>query len=44
VYYLTAGFGLTAELNGGVYFGDSAFTTPYVALGLGVHIDYELLP
>jgi hypothetical protein len=43
-YYLTAGLALTAELSGGFYFGDSFYTFPYVGLGLGVLVDFEILP
>lgn len=43
-FFLTGGFALTAELNGGAYFGDSSVTTPLLGVGLGALIDYELLP
>jgi hypothetical protein len=42
-FYLTSGFALTAELNGGVYFGELA-SVPYLSLGAGVLFDYEILP
>jgi hypothetical protein len=44
VYYLTSGIGLSLEINGGLYFGDSFYLFPYVGGALGVVIDYELLP
>jgi hypothetical protein len=43
-YFLTSGLALTAELNGGVFFGDSGVTTPLLGVGLGVLVDHELLP
>lgn len=43
-FYLTAGLALTAEINGGAYFGDSGVTTPLLGFALGASFDYELLP
>lgn len=43
-YYLTGGFALTAEVNAGLYFGDSSVSLPVVGVGLGALFDYELLP
>jgi hypothetical protein len=44
VYYITSGIGLTAEINGGIYFGDSFFTLGYIGAAGGLVVDYELLP
>lgn len=43
-FYLTSGIALTAELNAGMYFGDSFFSYPVIGVGLGALIDYELIP
>ncbi|MBL8681201.1 MAG: hypothetical protein JNK05_18635 [Myxococcales bacterium] len=43
-FFLTGGVALTAELNTGVYFGDSGTSAPLIGLGLGALFDYELLP
>lgn len=42
--YLTSGIALTGELTGDIYFGDSMRVYPVVGLGLGLMVDYELLP
>ena len=44
VYYVTSGIGVSLEINGGAYFGDSFFTMAYLGGALGVVVDYELLP
>lgn len=43
-WYFLSGIAATVELNGGVYFGDSFYTTAYVGAALGLMVDYELLP
>jgi hypothetical protein len=43
-YFVTSGLAVTAELNGGAFFGDSGVTTPLIGVGLGVLVDHELLP
>ncbi len=42
--YFLSGVAATLEINGGVYFGDSFYTFPYVGAALGLMVDYELLP
>lgn len=44
IYYITSGIGVTAEINGGLYLGNSFYTFPYVGGAVGLVIDYELLP
>jgi hypothetical protein len=43
-WYFLSGLALTLEINGGVYFGDSFYTFPYLGAALGLMVDYELLP
>ena len=43
-FYATSGIAITAEVNGGVYFGDSFVSAPLIGLTLGAMVDYELLP
>lgn len=43
-FFVTGGFAVTAEVNGGVYFGDSFVSTPLVGVTLGALVDYELIP
>jgi hypothetical protein len=42
--YLTAGVALTAEVTASMYFGDSFYTFPVIGGGLGLMVDYEMLP
>ena len=43
-YYLTSGFALTGELSFGMYFGDRGTVYPNLGVGIGVLIDWEVLP
>lgn len=42
--YITSGVALTAEAIFDMYFGDSAILFPVVGGGLGLMVDYEVLP
>lgn len=42
--FVTGGIAVTAEVSGGVYFGDSFVSAPLLGLTLGALVDYELLP
>ncbi len=42
--YLTSGVALTGEVIFDLYFGDSAITFPILGGGLGLMVDYEVLP
>ena len=43
-FYVTSGIAITAEGIFDVYFGDSRIVFPIVGGGLGVMVDYEVLP
>jgi hypothetical protein len=43
-YFITSGFGIVLEVNTSLYLGDSGFSYPLLGGGLGLVVDYELLP